>query len=163
MPADMKALLRKILAEAEEEDARDELATLKEKVDAGGTVTLAQIREAISAAPPEERAELRKLLAEEAEQPAPASEPAPAPLPTPPPTDPVDEVEPVDAKVRKRRGRKRGLVYEDDFEQNPANKEQYRHVRLPLARIYEGEDEPDVVEYQEWTDEEPEETEEKAS
>lgn len=134
--ADLKTVLTKIVREMEDEEAKDEVRTLREQLEQGKRVTITDIREAINEAPPEERAQLRELLAEELETPAPAQEP---------PADEKDKrkpkPKPKPSSDRKTRpGRRSGQAY-DWFVDDDGNV-----VRSNVAVIYSGEDEPDEVE-----------------
>lgn len=135
--AQLKDVLARIVRELEDEEAKDEVRELREQLAAGNKVSLADIREAISSASPEERASIRELLAEELngkEPPADGGKQEPPKRkrkedPTPPPTG-----------RRTRPGRKSGAAYDWYVDDDG------KVVRSPTAVIYSGEDEPDEVE-----------------
>lgn len=138
--ARLQDVLRRIITEMDDEEAKDEMRELRDQLKQGQKVSVADIREAIAAAPPEERAALRELLAEELND---DGNPPPAddgngddkgkgkrkPNPKPPAT-----------KRNVRPGRKSGAAYDWYVDDDG------KVVRSPTAVIYSGEDEPDEVE-----------------
>lgn len=136
MASKLKDVLARIASELEDEEAKDEIAELRAALAEGKRVTIADIRDAISEAPPEERAQLRQILAEELD-----GEPAPKPNGDPPPRRrKKDPPAPPPSGRKTRPGRKSGMAY-DWYVDNDG-----KVVRSPTATIYSGEDEPDEVE-----------------
>lgn len=133
----LQDVLRRISAEMDDEEAKDEIRELRDQLKEGHKVTVADIREAIASAPVEERAQLRELLAEElsddGDPPAPDDKGKKDPPRRKQPKQPA-------AKRNTRPGRKSGAAY-DWFVDDDG-----KVVRSPTAVIYSGEDEPDEVE-----------------
>lgn len=133
----LRAVLERVAAELKDEEAKEELAELREALGEGKKLTLADIRDVIAEAPPEERAELRALLAEELDGDPPAPPRKKDDPPAPPPTD--DPPKPTNRRVRP--GRKSGQAYDWYVDADTGEV-----TRSPVAVIYSGEDEPDEVE-----------------
>lgn len=136
----LRSVLERIAAELKDEEAQDELAELREEIRTGGKLSIADLRDLIAEAPAEERAELRALLAEAAddEPPTPPRQRKPAatydepPAGDPPPPDPNRRVRP---------GRKSGNAYDWGVDEETGE-----IVKAPMAYIFTGDDEPDEVE-----------------
>lgn len=135
---DIKAILARLLAEMDDEDALSELDELKAKLDAGFTVTPAMIRQAIDEAEPQERAAMREWLRELVKD---DDAPPPPDPPTDPPADPPADPPPGDPPpaVPTRPGRKSGSAYAWDVDEDG------RVIDLDVARIYNGPTEDERV------------------
>lgn len=136
MPNKLADVLSRIASELKDEEAKDEVRELRDALAEGKRVSIADIREAISEAPPEERAQLRAILAEELDgAPAPKSDDEPKP-----PRKKKDPPAPTPSGRKTRPGRKSGMAYDWDVDDDG------KVYRSPTAMIYSGEDEPDEVE-----------------
>lgn len=151
MASDIRTILTRLLKELDSEEEKELLESLK-----GKKLTHEELLEAIRSMPPEHRKEVREALAEVKEEIEEEEETKPKPKPTA--EEEEEEEEETKPKNRTRPGRKSGKAYGwwvgEDGE----------IVKLDIARIYTGEDEPDEVEMlPKDEEEEEEENEEEAS
>lgn len=136
--ADIKTILSRLLKELDDEEKNELLDSLKNR-----KLTGDELVAAIKELPPESRAEVRAALAEVTED-LQDEEEKKKPKPKSEETGDEDDDEDDDAKpkskARIRPGRKSGRAYgwwiDDDGEV----------VKLDIARVYSGPDEPDEVE-----------------
>lgn len=161
MARTMKEVLAQVVKELDDDEVRDEFEQLRNR-----KVTWADVKEAIAEAPPEDRAELRRLLADEG---APASVTGQnggsgaGDDDTDAGTDADDDGDAGGGDGGRRRdpgrerrlrpGRKSGMAY-DWFVDDDGNV-----VKSSTAIIYSGEDEPDEVEMLDDEDEWPDDAE----
>lgn len=134
----LKRALGRVIEELEDEEVREDFEALKNR-----KLTLGDLLEAIREAPPEERAALREILAEEGLPTSGAGgNGSPAPTPPAPPAPPPETEPPAAATTRRKRpGRKSGAAYDWYVDEETGDV-----VRSPVAIVYSGEDEPDEVE-----------------
>jgi hypothetical protein len=124
-------------------DWLDNLRSKREKAEVeeilNRKITPGDIREALENASPEERAELRAFLRDEAEDTK--SESEKESRPKPPPARKAEKKKEAEAPpLRTRPGRKAGHAYDWDTD------EKGEVVPLSVARVFSGESEPDEVE-----------------
>lgn len=129
----LREVLGKISKELEDEEVAQEFEDLKNR-----KVTVGDILTALRDAPPEERAQIREILADEGIVVEPAGGNGGEPEPEPPKKKKKDDPKPLARRMRP--GRKSGAAY-DWYTDDDGNV-----VRSPVAVIYSGEDEPDEVE-----------------
>lgn len=131
--ADIKKVLTKMLAELEDDDKNELLDELKNR-----KLTGAELVEAIKSLPPESRAEVRAALAEAKEEIENEEKDGKRTKETKT-EDTKDEKNKKDEKRRTRPGRKSGRAYGWWID------EEGEVIKLDIARVYSGEDEPDEV------------------
>jgi len=138
----LREVLARLAQELEDEEAKDEIQELRER-----KPTWDDFAQLLRDASPEQRAEIREILAD-ADMETPAAngdEPPPKPKRQPKPkaedAPPPDEDEPPKPKRNTRPGRRSGAAYDWYVDE-----ESGKVVHSPVAVIYAGEDEPDEVE-----------------
>ena len=131
----VREVLARVARELQDEETAAEFEELKQR-----KPTWDDLMQLVKDAPPEARAELRSILAEEGVTVVPPKSNGKGKAKEPPPDEPDEPDEPKPPARRKRPGRKSGSAY-DWYVDDDGNV-----VRSPVAVIYSGEDEPDEVE-----------------
>ena len=137
----LRTVLERLATELKDEESREELDELRDQIGEGHRLTYQDLLDVIAEAPPEERAKLRALLADELEDDDVTPPPTPPKKkkgdPEPPPND--DPAPP--SGRRTRPGRRSGQAYDWAVDEETG-----QVVKAPMAYIYSGDDEPEEVE-----------------
>lgn len=135
MAADIKTVLKRLLEELDAEDEKELIEALK-----GKKLTADELLAAIRELPPESKKEVREALADVQEEIEEEDKTKPKTKKKEEETEEEEKEKPKNKKARTRPGRKSGRAYDWWVD------EEGEVVRLDIARIYSGEDEPDEIE-----------------